>query len=80
MPRPAGSSGWCMRWRHVGYGAPGRRGHRLSERRRRSMCWRSATIVNDLLGEEFYDLKDDCSFVEWGNSQQFEPHAHKISA
>ena len=58
----------------------GRYSHGISEPQMSLMCWRSATIVNDLLGEEFYDLKDDCSFVEWGNSQQFEPHAHKISA
>ncbi|AKE51682.1 lysine N(6)-hydroxylase/L-ornithine N(5)-oxygenase family protein [Kangiella geojedonensis] len=58
----------------------GRYSHGISEPQMSLMCWRSATIVNDLLGEDFYDLKDDCSFVEWSNSQPFEPHAHKISA
>lgn len=58
----------------------GRYSHGISEPQMSLMCWRSATIVNDLLGEDFYDLKDDCSFVEWNNPEQRVEQTQKLSA
>ena len=58
----------------------GRYSHGISEPQMSLMCWRSATIVNDLLGQEFYDLQDDCSFVEWRNPAPFEATQQKLSA
>lgn len=43
----------------------GRYTHGISEPQMSLMCWRSATIVNDLLGRDHFDLSDNCSFVEW---------------
>ncbi|WP_223670274.1 lysine N(6)-hydroxylase/L-ornithine N(5)-oxygenase family protein [Kangiella shandongensis] len=48
----------------------GRYSHGISEPQMSLMCWRSATIVNDLVGKAHFDLSDDCSFVEWRNPER----------
>jgi|Cruoilmetagenom7_1024161.scaffolds.fasta_scaffold23478_2 lysine N6-hydroxylase len=58
----------------------GRYTHGISEPQMSLMCWRSATIVNDLAGREIFDLSDNCSFVEWGNSQQQSELEQRLSA
>lgn len=58
----------------------GRYTHGISEPQMSLMCWRSATIVNDLLGRDYFDLSDNCSFVEWGSSQQLKVLEQRLSA
>lgn len=52
----------------------GRYSHGISEPQMSLMCWRSATIVNDLLGEQHFDLTDDCAFVDWATSLKGHPN------
>lgn len=58
----------------------GRYSHGISEPQMSLMCWRSATIVNDLLGRQHFDLNDNCSFVQWGDSQQQSELEQRLSA
>lgn len=51
----------------------GRYSHGISEPQMSLMCWRSATIVNDLLGEQHFDLTDDCAFVDWATVTKQNP-------
>lgn len=43
----------------------GRYSHGIAEPQMSLMCWRSATIINDLLDRPQFDLLDNLSFVQW---------------
>ncbi|ACV27450.1 lysine N(6)-hydroxylase/L-ornithine N(5)-oxygenase family protein [Kangiella koreensis] len=58
----------------------GRYSHGISEPQMSLMCWRSATIVNDLLGRDIFDLNDNCSFVEWGDSRPVSALEKRLTA
>ena len=43
----------------------GRHSHGIAEPQMSLMCWRSATIINDLLGTEAFDISQSMNMVEW---------------
>ncbi len=43
----------------------GRSSHGIAEPQMSLMCWRSATIINDLVGREVFDLRQSLQMVDW---------------
>lgn len=43
----------------------GRHTHGIAEPQMSLMCWRSATIINDLLGRKVFDLSPNLHMVDW---------------
>ncbi len=43
----------------------GRHSHGIAEPQMSLMCWRSARIINDLMGKEVFDLSQSLDMVEW---------------
>lgn len=52
----------------------GRHSHGIAEPQMSLMCWRSATIINDMLGMDVFDLNQSMNMVEWAtpNSAELE--------
>ncbi|WP_020407106.1 lysine N(6)-hydroxylase/L-ornithine N(5)-oxygenase family protein [Hahella ganghwensis] len=48
----------------------GRHSHGIAEPQMSLMCWRSASIINTLLGEPVFDLEQSINLVNWGREAQ----------
>lgn len=49
----------------------GRHSHGIAEPQMSLMCWRSATIINDLLGHNAFDISQSMNMVDWCAEQQW---------
>ena len=50
----------------------GRHSHGIAEPQMSLMCWRSATIINDMLGLDVFDLNQSMNMVEWSTESPAE--------